>query len=153
MPRLFFVLILAGFFSGVFLRSFFVFAPEFTFLFLILGAVFGVIFYLRPSPGRLLLNLAVLLTALSLGILRYDLRDSKENITPLFQKRGEAVSLSGFVSEDPQSQEKFTRAVLKTPEGAKILLTLPHYPEVRYGDKLEVEGKLREPENFSEFNW
>ncbi|MDP3762671.1 MAG: ComEC/Rec2 family competence protein, partial [bacterium] len=96
--------------------------------------------------------IAVFMAAFGLGILRYDLRDSREGVKFLEGSIGEKVVLSGEIIEDPQWQEKFTRAALQTNH-AKILLTLPHYPEVKYGDILEIGGKLREPENFGDFDW
>ena len=160
---------LAGFFGGIFIRSFFIFSSEFVLLLIFLGAVLGFICYSdarqarsEPRPGgvvvsgSLFLYFAVFLVALALGILRYDFQDSRRGLTGFYDKAGERIKLSGVVVEDPERQEKFTRAIFKTDPpagGAKILLTLPHYPAVNYGDVLELEGKLSEPENFSDFDW
>jgi len=159
MNQRFFVFILAGFFGGVALRSFFParpaggdLGPETALLFLTLGFAFGIIFWFRQDFSGFMLYAAVFMAAFGLGILRYDLRDSREGVKFLEEGIGGRVVLSGEVIEDPQRQDKFTRAVLET-DGVKILLTLPHYPEVKYGDILEVSGKLREPENFGEFDW
>src|SRR3990167_6412212 len=152
MNQRFFVFILAGFFGGVALRSFFDLGPETALLFLTLGFAFGIIFWFRQDFSGFMLYAAVFMAAFGLGILRYDLRDSREGVKFLEEGIGGRVVLSGEVIEDPQRQDKFTRAVLET-DGVKILLTLPHYPEVKYGDILEVSGKLREPENFGEFDW
>jgi len=150
-------LAVAGFFIGVFARSFFVFSPELMLLFLVLSAASGALFYFGRFPSRIFLNFALLAAAFTLGILRYDLKDSRENLVSFYEKSGTRVSFSGTVVEDPLRQEKFTRAVFSakggSASGGKILLTLPHYPEIKYGDILEVEGKLREPENFSDFDW
>ncbi len=152
MPQKFFIFILAGFFGGVALRSFFDLGPETALLFLTLGFAFGIIFWFRQGFSGFMLYAAVFMAAFGLGILRYDLRDSREGVKFLEEGIGGRVVLSGEVIEDPQRQDKFTRAVLEA-DGVKILLTLPHYPEIKYGDILEVSGKLREPENFGEFDW
>ncbi|MDP3784478.1 MAG: ComEC/Rec2 family competence protein [bacterium] len=152
MPQKFFIFILAGFFAGVFLRSFFIVTLEFAALFVVLGGVFGLLFFFRRDLDRSVLYFAVFLLSFGLGVLRYNIQDSRGHIKFLQEKLGQKVSLLGEVVEDPERQEKFTRAVFKSEE-AKILLTLPHYPEVKYGDILEVSGKLREPENFSDFDW
>ena len=152
MNQRFFVFILAGFFGGVALRSFFDLGPETALLFLTLGFAFGIIFWFRQDFSGFMLYAAVFMAAFGLGILRYDLRDSREGVKFLEEGIGGRVVLSGEVIEDPQRQDKFTRAVLET-DGVKILLTLPHYPEVKYGDILKLEGKLQRPENFSDFDW
>lgn len=144
--RNFFVVILAGFFGGVFIRSFFSFGFEFSALFIFLGAVFSFLYW-RFYFSNFILFSAIFLIAFGLGILRYEIQDTIPFLIP-----GE-VKLSGTIAEDPQRLDKFTRAIFKTEEGARILLTLPHFPEVNYGDKLTIEGRLKEPENFSDFDW
>lgn len=152
--RNFFILIFAGFFGGVAIRSFFPaspsqgghFGPELALLFIFLGGILGFLF-LRLSSSNFIFFSAVFLASFGLGILRYEIQDIRPVLTP-----GE-ITLSGIITDDPQKLDKFARAVFKTKEGAKILLTLPHYPEVSYGDKLTVAGKLRESQNFSDFDW
>lgn len=150
----FLFLLFLGFFLGVIVRSFFVFSLEFTFLILALAFIFGVIFYLRPD-SRIFLGIAILLAALGLGVLRYEIQDLKEGLDFLRSKLGQEIELSGIVIEDPQRLDKFTRAVFETDE-VKILLTLPPYPEVNYGDRLSVFGVLNEPApqlRGSDFDW
>lgn len=146
------IFVLAGFFAGVFARSFLATSPEFAFLLIILGALFGAIFYFRPSFSAFLLCTGIFLASFGLGALRYEIRDSRTSLAPFFESKGRNVVLSGWVTDDPQRGEKFTRAVFET-DSAKILLTLPHFPEVKYGDRLQIEGKLKEPENFADFDW
>lgn len=133
--------------AGVFLRSFSVFGAEFVVLSLILGGVFGFLFWFRQDLSPAVLYCGIFLVSFGLGILRYSLQETSRDLLSAGH-----IKIQGYVNEDPQRLEKFTRAVLKT-KNSKILLTLPHYPEVKYGDILEVEGKLREPENFSDFDW
>src|SRR3989344_959475 len=137
--RNFFIIILAGFFSGVFFRSFFDFGFEFAALFIFLGAILGFLFW-RFSFSNFILFTAAFLAAFALGALRYEIQAAVPSLTP-----GE-VRLSGTIIDDPQKLDKFTRAVFET-ERAKILLTLQHFPEVNYGDKLTIEGRLEEPKN------
>ena len=147
--RNFFVVILAGFFSGVFIRSFFDFGFEFAALFIFLGAILGFLFW-RFLFSNFIIFSAIFFVSFSLGVLRYEIRDARPALTP-----GE-VKLSGTIIDDPQRLDKFTRAVFETSESAKVLLTLPHYPEVNYGDKLTVEGRLEEPARQlpgSDFDW
>ncbi|OGF69916.1 hypothetical protein A3H65_02640 [Candidatus Giovannonibacteria bacterium RIFCSPLOWO2_02_FULL_45_14] len=141
-----------GFFSGVVLRSFFVFNFEFTFLIFAVAFALGLIFWCGVDFGFILIQTAIFLVALGLGVLRYEIQDNTEYISEFKTKIGQNMEISGMVIEDPQKLDKFTRAVFRKDK-IKILLTLPHYPEVNYGDNLTILGKLEEPENFSDFDW
>jgi len=157
--------ILVGFFAGAFVRSFFDFGFEFSLLFIVLGAIFGALFWFRDDFGKLVLYAAVFLVSFGLGILRYDIQDSKSGIETLSEFRNERVTLKGTIISDPELRETYTRAVFQTDDppaptvpsgpagGVKILLALDHYPEVRYGDRLEISGTLKEPTNFADFDW
>ncbi|MDP3762898.1 MAG: hypothetical protein Q8Q97_02395, partial [bacterium] len=98
MNQRFFIFILAGFFGGVALRSFFSAPPL---LFLTLGFAFGALWWFRRDFSTLFLYIAVFMAAFGLGILRYDLRDSREGVKFLEGSIGEKVVLSGEIIEDP----------------------------------------------------
>ena len=144
---------LVGFFFGVALRSFFDFDIEFLVLALFVAGFLGFIFWVRKESELILVQIAFFLAAFALGGLRYEIQDSREYVKAMEKNLGENVEVLGVLTEDPQKLEKFTRAILKTEEGVKILLSLPHYPEIKYGDKLKISGKLAEPQNFSDFDW
>lgn len=149
------VLIIAviGFFAGIILRSFFFLGLEFTILIFVVASALGLIYLRGADFGLILIQAAIFLVALGLGILRYEIQDNKEHISELNTKIGQNMEISGTIIDDPQKLDKFTRAVIKEDK-IKILLTLPHYPEVNYGNRLTVSGKLEEPENFSDdFDW
>src|SRR3989344_104032 len=144
---------LVGFFFGVALRSCFDFDIEFLVLALFVAGFLGFIFWVRKESELILVQIAFFLAAFALGGLRYEIQDSREYVKAMEKNLGENVEVLGVLTEDPQKLEKFTRAILKTEEGVKILLSLPHYPEIKYGDKLKISGKLAEPQNFSDFDW
>lgn len=150
--RLLAIIALFGFFAGVALRSFFIFNFEFTLLIFAVACVLGLIFWRGAGFGFILIQAAIFLVALGLGVLRYEIQDNREYVSELKPQLGQSVQISGTVIEDPQKLDKFTRAVLKKDK-IKILLTLAHYPEVNYGDTLTIRGKLEEPQNFSDFDW
>ena len=151
--RNFLIIALFGFFAGVLVRSFFAVSIELAALFLIISATLGIIFFLRKDRGILLVQISFFLVSLSLGIFRYEIADSREKFKDLYRNVGEEIMFRGEIIEDPQKLNKVTRAVFRTEEGAKILLSVLHYPEVHYGDRLEISGKLEEPDNFSDFDW
>ncbi|MBI2609688.1 ComEC family competence protein [Candidatus Giovannonibacteria bacterium] len=150
MPRFWAITFIVGFFTGVSVRSFFYLYPEIAYLFIATGIILLGIYFLRRQ--FIYISGAIFLLAFGVGIFRYDLKESKANLPDLSEKTGERIKITGYISEDPENLEKFTRAVFTSEQG-KILLTLPHYPSVSYGDILEIEGKLEVPENFSEFDW
>ena len=112
----------------------------------------GLIFWHGDGFRFILIQAAIFLAALGLGILRYEIQDNREYISEFRLDVGQNMEISGTIIEDPQKLDKFIRAILKKDE-IKILLTLPHYPEVNYGDNLTIRGRLEEPENFSDFDW
>ena len=146
------IIALFGFFAGVALRSFFIFGIWFALLAFLIAAVLGIIFWLRRESGIFLIQVALFLAAFGLGALRYDIQDEREDIAVFMPNVGRKIEISGTVINDPQRTAKFSRAVFKSGD-IKVLLTLPHYPEIRYGDELKISGTLNEPENFSEFDW
>ncbi|OGF51817.1 hypothetical protein A3I27_00425 [Candidatus Giovannonibacteria bacterium RIFCSPLOWO2_02_FULL_43_11b] len=146
------IIVLFGFFTGVAFRSFFVFDLEFLILLFFIASALGLIFWRGANFGFILIQAAIFLAAFGLGILRYEIQDNKEYISALKPEIGHSIEISGIIVEDPQKLDKFTRAILKK-DGVKILLTVPHYPEVNYGDTLTIQGKFEEPQNFSDFDW
>ena len=146
------IIALFGFFAGVALRSFFVSDLEFILLVFAVVSALGLIFWHGDGFRFILIQAAIFLAALGLGILRYEIQDNREYISELRLDVGQYMEISGTIIEDPQKLDKFIRAILKKDE-IKILLTLPHYPEVNYGDNLTIRGRLEEPENFSDFDW
>lgn len=146
---------LSGFFGGVFASSFVSLGFESAWLVLALASAFFVFGLQQEAEKRFFLSFSIFFLAAGLGIFRYGLYDSRAVFAPLYEKEGELVSFPGTIISDPVRAERFTRSVFRA-EGANILLTLPHYPETFYGDRLTISGILKRPKNFSEergFDW
>ena len=146
---------LSGFFGGVFASSFVSLGFESAGLALALASAFFVFGLQQEAEKRFFLSFSIFFLAAGLGIFRYGLYDSRAVFAPLYEKEGELVSFPGTIISDPVRAERFTRSVFRA-EGANILLTLPHYPETFYGDRLTISGILKRPKNFSEergFDW
>jgi competence protein ComEC len=68
---------------------------------------------------------------------------------------GKTTTFTGIIADDPVPSDKSLRfsAMLKEIEGrpinVRLMVTLPRYPEYKYGDKLVMSGKLAA---VSEFN-
>lgn len=95
---------------------------------------------------------------LVLGVWRYSFASKKlprPDLQELFsQIKGKEISLEGLVVEDPEIEMTRTRFKLKIPEWqADILVTAPLYPRIEYGDLLKINGELKEPPVFEDFNY
>ncbi len=68
---------------------------------------------------------------------------------------GQSVDTEALVEVDPQTRESTQRLVVVFPEAPReqVLVTAKRYPAFAYGDTVRVRGTLREPENFSEFDY
>ncbi len=77
--------------------------------------------------------------------------------------REEKITLIGVITAEPDLREKSQKITVNSEQltvngetisvSGKILVTTRRYPEYRYGDKLKVVGKLKEPPVFEGFNY
>ncbi len=142
---------LAGFLSGVFLRSFLNFGWPGAGFFAFLGLAICAVSFLSKNKRPILL-IAVFLIAMALGMGRYEIKDYK-NTAALEQKVGQKVILEGVIIDEPDERENYTRYIVEA-DNAKILVYFYHYPEFNYGDEIKITGILKRPQNFSnEFDW
>jgi competence protein ComEC len=73
------------------------------------------------------------------------------------------VTVRGMVGLDPDVQDKTTRIKLSVDAieqsgnwqavSGMVMLYVPRYPQLSYGDILEVTGKLQTPVNFADFDY
>lgn len=146
------VIILSSFISGVFVSSFFDFGWAFALFFILLGVVFGGVYFLNRS--KVFLILALLLFSFGFGQLRHQqsIKINKNNF--LQEKTGQKIVLEGVILNEPEEKENYNRLVLKDEKtGGKILVYLQVYPKYKYGDYLKISGILKKPENFNDFDW
>ena len=154
---------ISAFVFGVFFRSFVPFGIEFSF-FLILLSVSLFLYYLflkkhldKTYPPILLFSLAIF--AFAFGVLRFHI--AEENRTyDLNTFLSHRVEIKGRVVKEPDNRDTSSRIVLSpgTINGTeisdsisknnKILLTIPSYPKVYYGDSVTVRGFLEKPQSF-----
>lgn len=144
-------LAVVGFAFGIFFRSFFDFGYMFALLIIIAGS-FLYLFTLT-AERKVLLPIAVFLFVFAAGILRYEIKDSFSVSEELRPKIGEKVLLEGVIIDEPDERENSTRLILKSDTGDKTLLVTNRYPEFSYGDVIEARGILKEPQNFSDFDY
>lgn len=158
-----------GFFIGVFASSFL----NLDYYFGLFIALFGLIFlsarFFHPTgghtesgkigSGNFYIILSIILLGASLGIARYELKNSYEFAFDKFINQ--KISLEGIVKGKPEEKEKYTKIIAeisnenslaenqkKQNEKIKILIYSNHYPKFKYGDKILIKGVLKKPENF-----
>ncbi|MDP2909606.1 MAG: ComEC/Rec2 family competence protein [bacterium] len=61
---------------------------------------------------------------------------------------GQTVSFTEKVDFEPDARDKTTRLRL-----GRVLITVPRYPEIKYGDVLEVTGTIENPPMLDGFNY
>lgn len=139
--------ILAGFVSGISLRSFVNFGPALAGFFIFLGIIFLFLRFVIHN-SRFMILVAIFIISAGFGILRYELKDYKK--TDLSEGR---IMLEGVIVSEPDERENYTRLIININDN-KILLYAYHYPEFRYGDKVKVNGLLKKPQNINDsFDW
>lgn len=102
----------------------------------------------------------IFLFSASLGMIRYDISDFGKN-NPVFDSRlNQKVAISGIISGEPDERQdsvRLTVTVDTLTDGGqsilaktKVLAVVPLYPKFSYGDRLELFGVIRKPENFAD---
>jgi len=166
MRAIFFVLVF-GFTSGIFFRSFFDLGASFT-AFLALIGVSVFIVYLSTSRSRVVLFTALFIVGAVLGVIRLDIAERHNGDSVLDGLVGVRAEFSGVVVDEPDLREFNTHLTVRIDEArvgeeaystkSKALLIVDTYPEYQYGDKVVIEGELVAPKNFTsdtgrEFNY
>lgn len=126
-----------SFIFGILVSSFVFVAPLFALL-IILIIVFILIGekILKGGIEKEIFLLCLAFLSFSLGIIRYDIKDFHISETPMS---------TGVVVSEPEVREKNMRFVFKSDNGEKVLVSTNLYSDIRYGDKIKIEGKLERP--------
>ncbi|MDO8523273.1 MAG: ComEC/Rec2 family competence protein [bacterium] len=94
--------------------------------------------------------LCLLIFFFLLGILRFSYFENNIAKDELHLHYDEVMNLSGMVIS-AKLTENSQRIVVSTDLG-RILVTKRIYPQYKYGDTLEIKGKILEPEDFGNFD-
>jgi competence protein ComEC len=152
-----FYIFVAGFISAIFISSFVKIGFSF-FLLLLLISIFVFIyqkyFLIDIKIKNTLFFLIIFVLSFSLGILRYEIRNSSAPDSNLESMVGQKVSIQGIIIDEPQKKEKANELTVQflninsstTVAGIGLVQT-DFYPEFKYGDLIEIKGKLEKPEN------
>jgi len=150
-----------SFIGGIFISSFF------SIPFFIIGELFilGVFYSLLFFKKKPILAFGLCLIFLSFGILRYQtvLENFETQEIKDFINFSEETEFMGKVAKEPDIRqdninllinvEKITINKIDISMSGNILVTANRYPEYQYGDKLSINGLLKEPHIFEDFNY
>lgn len=147
-----FLLILLFFIAGVALASF-IKLENLIIYFVVLSA--ALIFFLSSSPKVKII--AALFFFFVLGVLRYQLSQLETDESKIQFYNGQKIIFQGIVSAEPDIRLDKILLTIKARQldrrkvTGKVLVSTPLYSLYQYGQILEIECKLTEPENFGRF--
>lgn len=140
-----------SFIIGVALESILNFGFSFALLFAFLSIFTYFASRMRTQPKNVVLVSLVLLGA-GLGIFRIDVSGDEKSMRALNNLVGKVVEMEGVIALEPDVREEYTNVVLEARNvlNAKpiVLIRVPAYPEIKYGDEVSVVGKITIPKNF-----
>ena len=125
---LYFLSFVAGFTLGIFISSFFFIQPLIGVLIISVGLAL-----LLPRESWVL---PLLVISFGLGTIRYAVKDFHEIKMP---------ESTGVVVSEPEDRENSRRFVMLADNNERVLVNVPLYTPVKYGDRIIVTGKLEKP--------
>jgi competence protein ComEC len=145
----FFYTLVFGFTLGIFVSSYLKLGFSFFLFLLLLSALIFILGKFFAKEKSQIILLALLIFSLGLGILRYEIKNTGNKNITLENLVGQKVVLTGIVTEEPASKDQSVQLTVTNELGAKVLVTAGLFPEYKYGDMVEVSGKLEKPASFS----
>lgn len=140
----FLLALVVGFSGGILCRSFFIVGLPYILFSLLICTIF-LVSWLRWRRHAYLL-LALLCMMFALGIFRTSLVPTTPS-SDLQSKEGQEVVLTGKITEIPDIRESSQRLTVQT-EKEKVLAIAQLFPEISYGETVEVRGIVARPESF-----
>ncbi len=159
-----FFYLLASFILGVFMASLFNFSSWIVLVLVIVGMSVIILSGFTPLlkseikfaeghrfsraglKSRLIILAGFLILAFAGGTARFN--DFNESGDYLMNLVGQDVVLSGYINSEPEISGTKMRFDFRA-EGDDVLVTTNPFPERKFGDSLNIKGKLKLPENFT----
>jgi competence protein ComEC len=150
MPAKYFYGFILSFIFGIGAEEIFGFGFTFSLLCIILALIVPLVRgVMTESRSSLLVSLVLL--GCALGMIRVDVSQMKQNTHALDSLVGKVVNIKGMVTEEPDVRENYTNIVLETQNVSqgqtRVLVRVPTYPVLRYGDEVMMVGKVAVPKN------
>lgn len=111
------------------------------------------------TERKLFLIVTVALCAVGGGMIRFAINDVRHRADPELAAHVERmVVLEGVVRDEPEERDTYTQLTIevrtmgheRVPVSDRVLVYAPHYPQLRYGDQVEISGTLKRPEVIQE---
>ena len=151
-----FLILVAGFTSGVAFRSFIDLGSAFTLFLIFAGATLFLFSLLKKDRKVFLVSLTIF--SIGLGMFRFDLSDAHRGDSFLDSQIGNTIFVHGVVIEEPDLRSDHTNLTVdvteidtaeeKHPVKTRVLVITDRYPSWQYGDEVSLSGKLLLPKNF-----
>lgn len=135
-----------GFILGVFVRSF---VPIDIYVVSLCGviALFVLLFFSFVDYRKLGVMLSVFALTFSFGVYYFHRADVSLPVT--YESRvGEEVDVMGVIVDEVENRENNQRLTVELDERIKILASANFGEDYKYGDKVQIKGVLKKPENF-----
>lgn len=154
-----FYCLVAGFTLGIFLSSFIKLGFSFFLFLLLLSVVIAIYGRWLATEKKFIFYLVLGLLSLALGILRYEIKDIKNDRAVWNSFLNDQVVVTGIVEGEPDIRAESVRLIVEaeniltadteTPLAGKVLVSTSLFPTFTYGDRVKINGKLTKPENFA----
>ncbi len=136
-------------------------SSRYTVLFLVFVS-FTILFYIyglsKTKNSFLVFVCLFFILGVGLGIVRVSLKNSVSQNLETFV--GKTVSLVGVIVDEPDRRDDKVRVIVRVEEidshkvgdVPKVLITIPVFPVLNYGDEVQFMGTLSLPKNFTGTN-
>lgn len=176
LPSKVFLLLTLIFVFGIFIGSFFSISQAFVWLGALICVALIAIFFRRDSKilNRKIAFAAFLMLFLLFGITRFNLFHSRQDVLVKLAKAAAGfadprlsekikVDVYGYIDSEPRESGKAQNFVFKSKivnvwpkaieTNERILITTGPFPEYKFGQMLKINGVLRLPENFKDYDF
>ncbi|MDP3958429.1 MAG: ComEC/Rec2 family competence protein, partial [bacterium] len=152
-----FYIFIFSFTGGVALASFREIGTSF--LFFLVFLFFILLFHYVHSRAKIVFLVSLLLLGFAAGAFRFSV-SALDDGSPLLEGMvGEKISFEGVIVEEPDARDQTAMLVMRTERVSSggvehelrkdVLLTVPQFPQFKYGDALSVSGVLKKPQAFA----
>ncbi len=162
-PSKFFLYSLLSFISGIFIASFVGIPELLVWEFFILGLFYFCLAFFQKSADskKRIFLFAICLVIFSLGIFRYQFvnRGFENSELKKIADNSQVVEILGKISREPDVRENGTKVTIKIEKingfeaEGKVLVTLKEKIFYYYDDQLKINGLLKSPGIFEDFNY
>lgn len=156
------ILAIFSFVFAIFISSFVKIGITFSIFLIFISSVLFLFvrFFVQNDIKNKIILLIIFLLSFSIGIIRYEIKDSKQLDFNLESNIGEQVVLSGVIVDEPKKTDKQVLLTISFKNifnsssslvvFGKGLISTDLYPEFKYGDEIKIYGVLKRPENFTD---